>query len=80
MPEENHSQQTAYAPVKTRGKEAFPSPNISIPMNEMLQAGVKGLEDTMAGGHPPASGGSFMRKDLDKFKHNVIEFVKKPLN
>ena len=45
-------------------------------MNDMLKAGIEGLENSMAGGHAPASGGSFMKKDLDRFKENVKRFVK----
>ncbi len=49
-------------------------------MNEMLKAGIEGLENAIGGGHAPASGGSFMAKDIDKFKQNIIEFVKHKLN
>ncbi|MEK6908716.1 MAG: DHH family phosphoesterase [Nanoarchaeota archaeon] len=49
-------------------------------MNEMLGYGVKGLENAMGAGHPNASGGSFMKKDLDRFKKNIIEFVKTKLS
>ena len=46
------------------------------PMNEMLRTGVKGLQGALGGGHPNASGGSFLRKDLDKFKEQIKEYVK----
>jgi len=49
-------------------------------MNEMLKSGVVGLEGAMAGGHAPASGGSFLRKDIDKFKEQVKEFVNGKIN
>ena len=53
---------------------------LKYPMNDMLKAGIKGLEKTMAGGHAPASGASFMKKDLDTFKKQVIEFVKSKIS
>ncbi|MCK4996924.1 DHH family phosphoesterase [Candidatus Pacearchaeota archaeon] len=46
-------------------------------MVEMLRAGVEGLEDGNAGGHPPAAGGMIHAKDLDKFKDNIREFLEK---
>ena len=49
-------------------------------MNDMLKSGVVGFEKSMAGGHAPASGGSFLSKDLNKFKEQVKEFVKDKLN
>ncbi|MEK6894104.1 MAG: DHHA1 domain-containing protein [Nanoarchaeota archaeon] len=49
-------------------------------MNELCNAGIVGLESSMAGGHAPASGGSFMKKDIETFKKNVIEFVKNKLS
>lgn len=48
-------------------------------MSDMLGYGVKGLENAMGAGHPNASGGSFMKKDIDTFKKNIIEFVKNKL-
>ncbi len=56
------------------------SENLIYPMNEMLRSAVKNLENGMGGGHDRASGGSFMAKDIDKFKQNIIEFVKHKLN
>ena len=49
-------------------------------MNELCNAGIIGLESSMAGGHAPASGASFMKKDLEQFKKNIIEFVGNKLN
>jgi len=45
-------------------------------MTDLVRAGITGLENAMGGGHAPASGGSFLRKDLDKFKEQVKSFVK----
>lgn len=56
------------------------SEDLVYPMNEMLRSAVKNLENGMGGGHDRASGGSFMAKDIDKFKQNIIEFVKHKLN
>lgn len=53
---------------------------LRYPMNEMIKAGISGLEGALGAGHPPASGGSFMRKDLETFKKNIIGFVKNKLS
>lgn len=44
-------------------------------MAEMLRAGVEGLEEGNAGGHPPAAGGRIRKQDLEKFKQNIREFL-----
>jgi len=44
-------------------------------MNEMLKSGIEGLSNSSAGGHAPASGASFLKKDLDTFKKQILEFV-----
>lgn len=49
-------------------------------MNDMLKSGILGLEGALAGGHAVASGGSFLRRDLDKFKKNIIDFVRDRVN
>ena len=48
-------------------------------MTDLVRAGITGLENAMGGGHAPASGGSFLRKDLDKFKEQVKIFVKEKI-
>lgn len=45
-----------------------------VDMNELMKKGVKGLENATGGGHVPASGGRIMKKDLKKFKENVLNF------
>lgn len=40
-------------------------------MVELLQKLVLGFEDSSAGGHIPAAGGHFLKKDLEKFKENL---------
>ncbi len=44
-------------------------------MANLLRAGVSGLEDGSAGGHPAASGGMILAEDLGKFKRNIKQFV-----
>jgi single-stranded DNA-specific DHH superfamily exonuclease len=50
-------------------------PNANLP--KLLEAATKGLENSDFGGHPRASGGQIMAKDLKKFKQNIKEFTKK---
>ncbi len=54
--------------------------NLTYPMNEMLRAGINGLNNALAGGHNPASGGSFLAKDIGKFKEQILNFVKYKVN
>jgi len=41
-------------------------------MNKLLGESVKGLEEATGGGHPKAAGGTFLKKDLEKFKQNIL--------
>lgn len=41
-------------------------------MNKLMKKGVSGMENAIGGGHVPAAGGRFMKKDLEKFKENII--------
>ncbi len=41
-------------------------------MNDLLEKGIVGCEGATAGGHPKASGGSFRKKDFEKFKKNLL--------
>jgi single-stranded DNA-specific DHH superfamily exonuclease len=41
-------------------------------MNKLMQKGVEGLEQAQGGGHVPAAGASFLKKDLQKFKENIL--------
>jgi single-stranded DNA-specific DHH superfamily exonuclease len=41
-------------------------------MNKLMQKAVVGLEHATGGGHIPAAGGSFLKKDLEKFKQNIL--------
>lgn len=45
-------------------------------MPDLLRAGIAGLQNAIGGGHAPAAGGSFLRKDLATFKERVKAFVK----
>ncbi len=41
-------------------------------INSMLRKGINGLENANAGGHFKASGARFMKKDLERFKRNIL--------
>lgn len=49
--------------------------NKTFNMVEVLNAGVNKLEEGQAGGHIPAAGCSFLKKDLPKFKENLKKYV-----
>jgi single-stranded DNA-specific DHH superfamily exonuclease len=49
----------------------------SADLPKLLEAGTKNLEDSISGGHPRASGGQILAKDLEKFKQNVKDYMKK---
>jgi single-stranded DNA-specific DHH superfamily exonuclease len=75
---QDHEKMYIFASPKEDGKHiSFSARNTSQNPNmaEMLRAGVEGLEDGSAGGHPPAAGGMICVKDLDKFKDNIREFL-----
>ena len=46
--------------------------NLKENMIELAKRGIDGFENATAGGHIPAVGGSFMKKDVDKFKENIL--------
>jgi hypothetical protein len=41
-------------------------------MSILLKKGIKDLENSTAGGHKPAAGARIMKKDLSKFKENIL--------
>ena len=41
-------------------------------MNELMKKAIQGLENANGGGHIPAAGARFMKKDLEKFKENLF--------
>lgn len=41
-------------------------------MNLLMKKGIEGLENAIAGGHVNAAGGKFLKKDLEKFKENIL--------
>ncbi len=49
-------------------------------MSNLLKAGITNLNGATVGGHPRASGGSFLKKDLEIFKKQVISYVKSRAN
>jgi len=46
--------------------------NKQVDMNELMKKGIKGLENATGGGHVPAAGANFMKKDLEIFKRNIL--------
>ena len=46
--------------------------NQSQDMGLLLKKGIQNLENANAGGHIPAAGARFMKKDLDRFKENLL--------
>ena len=49
----------------------------SVSMNDLMRNCTKDLTDANGGGHIPASGGSIRKQDKDKFRENVLAFLKK---
>ncbi len=49
-------------------------------MSDLLKAGIYGFNSSTAGGHFRASGCSFLKKDLEIFKKQVISYVKSRAN
>lgn len=43
---------------------------------KLLEAATMGLKNAKCGGHPRASGGQIMTKDLEKFKQNLRNYIK----
>jgi len=50
--------------------------NRKINTLKIMEAGIKNLEFGNIGGHPAASGGMILLKDLEKFKENIKNFLK----
>jgi single-stranded DNA-specific DHH superfamily exonuclease len=48
-----------------------------VAVNDLLEKAVIGLKGASAGGHIPAAGGTIRKKDLDKFKQNIIRILTK---
>ena len=44
----------------------------NVDLNALMKKGIVGLENATAGGHIKASGGKFLKKDLEKFKQNIL--------
>jgi len=43
-----------------------------VNLNELMKKGIEGLENASAGGHIMASAARFLKKDLEKFKQNIL--------
>ena len=46
-----------------------------VAVNDLLELATKDLKNANAGGHIPAAGGKILRKDLKKFKQNIIRIL-----
>ena len=44
----------------------------NVDVKELMKKGVKGLDASVAGGHVRASGANIRKKDLSKFKENIL--------
>lgn len=51
-----------------------------VRVNDLLENAVSNLKEGKAGGHIPAAGGSIRKKDLKKFKQNILNLLKKRKN
>jgi nanoRNase/pAp phosphatase (c-di-AMP/oligoRNAs hydrolase) len=45
----------------------------NVDLNSLLKKGIERLENATAGGHAKASGARFMKRDIDKFKENLLK-------
>lgn len=46
-----------------------------VKVNELLEKATKNLEGSFAGGHIPAAGGKIKKKDLKKFRENLLKLL-----
>jgi oligoribonuclease NrnB/cAMP/cGMP phosphodiesterase (DHH superfamily) len=53
-------------------KISFRNQSKRINMNELIKEMVSGLDDATGSGHAQASGGRFMKKDLEEFRERVM--------
>ena len=49
-------------------------------MPKLVKAGITGLKDSSGGGHFSAAGGRILVRDIEKFKQNIRNFVKRENN
>ncbi|MEK6792689.1 MAG: DHH family phosphoesterase [Nanoarchaeota archaeon] len=63
--------------IKVSGRSN--SKELNYDLGDMIRAGINGLDKAIGGGHPRAVGGSFLKKDIDKFKQNIIGYVENRL-
>jgi len=54
--------------------------DFKVKVNDLLVEAIEGIENSTAGGHVPAAAGSIPKKDLEKFKKNVVEILKNKKN
>ena len=50
--------------------------DFKVPMNDMLEFAIKGMQEANAGGHVPAAGGLIRKQDEEKFIENVKTYLR----
>jgi single-stranded DNA-specific DHH superfamily exonuclease len=50
--------------------------DFKLAVNELLEKACKGFLESRSGGHKPAAGARIKRKDLKKFKENLLSILK----
>ncbi len=67
------------SPKKHTNKITLSARNTHKKVNtvKLLKAGIKGLNESNAGGHIQAAGGIILAKDLERFKRNIREYTTK---
>ena len=78
LEEENFDKIFIFASSRDEEKITMSARSQSKKMNmaDLLHAGIKGLQNSAAGGHYAASGAKIRKQDLEKFKENIREFLK----
>ncbi|MBT3642384.1 DHH family phosphoesterase [archaeon] len=78
LEEENFKKIFIFASSRDEKKITFSARSQSgkINMADLLNAGIKDLLESAAGGHYNASGGKIRKQDLEQFKENIREFLK----
>ncbi len=49
-------------------------------MNILMRKSAEGLKNAMAGWHVPVAGATIIKKDLEKFKQNLLDSVNSQKN
>jgi single-stranded DNA-specific DHH superfamily exonuclease len=48
-----------------------------VAVNDLLENAIVGLEGASGGGHIPAAGATIRKQDLQKFKENIMSYLRK---